>query len=47
MGGGGVARVGKIHPGFSQKKFQERDRLEDQSIDERIRLKWILKLVGG
>jgi hypothetical protein len=44
MGWGCVARIGKIHPGFPQTKFQERNRLEDQSIDERIRLKWILNL---
>jgi hypothetical protein len=42
-----VARVGKIHPEFPQTKVQERDSLEDQSIDERIRLKCILKLAGG
>jgi len=43
----GVTRVGKIHPGFPQTKVHETDRLEDQSLDERIRLKWILKLAGG
>lgn len=42
-----MARVGKIHPEFPQTKVQERDSLEDQSIDERIRLKCILKLAGG
>jgi hypothetical protein len=41
---GSVSCVGKIDLGFPQRKVKERDCLEDQSIDERIRLKWILKL---
>jgi hypothetical protein len=47
MGGGCVARVGKIHPVFLHTKVQVKYPLEDQSIDERIRLKWILKLTGA